>query len=419
MGMETAFFIHNRREIAKYIGNGLLFLHSGLQKRVSAQETYDFRPNKMFYYLTGLCEPHLVLILFVEQGQAKEFLLIPKSDPLKESWEGKQLDKDTAAECSGIAQVYDLTELNRIWSFLIDEKEDFPLWVNIKDGQLRDLYTHFQLQLDIERVECIYQELAFMRSRKREEELEKLANACFIASRGVYQVMQQAKAGLFEYQLEAIHDYEMKVSGLKSGQYKTILAAGKNATILHYLDKNSTIGEQDLILMDIDVEVEHYHCDCTRVFPASGEFSPRQREVYSAVLDVQKALIAYTQPGITYGELNQLAKTLLQKACERLGLLQGSHRLEDYYFHRVGHLIGLDTHDAGEMEDGTVLREGMVLTIEPGLYIPEEEIGVRIEDMVALTQQGNRNLTYHIVKEIEDIERLMKKGSGYGDRCSK
>lgn len=199
----------------------------------------------------------------------------------------------------------------------------------------------------------------------------------------------------------------MKFHGLKSGEYKTILASGKNATVLHYLDNNSLIEENDLILMDIDVERDSYHCDFTRVFPANGSFSPRQKEVYTAVLNVQKQLIKDLKPGITFSYFNDLAKQYLTEACHKLNLLKGNRKLEDYYFHNVGHLIGLDTHDVGCQDSNAIIKEGMVITVEPGIYITEENMGIRIEDMIAVKRNGNINLTECMIKEIPEIEDLM------------
>ncbi|GAA0363393.1 aminopeptidase P family protein [Bacillus horti] len=408
--MEKTFFIQNRKKVAKLLEYGIVLLHSGVKARVSSQETYDFRPNKMFYYLTGLSEPNLVLMLCIEHAEVKEFLLIPELDPVKQAWDGKQLDKDSAAQISGVEHIFDLGELQRVWDYLLYEYSYLPIWMNIKDGQLRELCTHFNLAFETEHIECIHEKLSFLRSFKEPEEIEKLSQVSKVAALGVQEAIKKSKPGLYEYQVEAFHDYVMKSNGLKPGHYKTILAAGQNATILHYLDNDSIIEGNDLILMDIDVEIEQYHCDCTRVFPASGRFTERQKQIYSAVLHVQKGLISYLKPGVTYGELNEYAKALLGKACQKLNVLHEHNKLEDYYFHQVGHAIGLDTHDVGVLEEDTVLKPGMVLTIEPGLYIQEEQIGVRIEDMVAVTENGNINLTEHLVKEIEDIEQLMARG---------
>lgn len=401
-------FKRNRKNIAKQIKNGLVILYSGVNKRVSSQESYDFRPNKMFYYVTGLSDPNLVVILKVDNNEVESCLFIPEPDPLKEKWEGKQLSEAAATYVSNIQSVFYKEDLIATWKKIRRENKDLPMWLNLKDYQDIDFRDYFDLPVEPKEPRCIHDLMAELRVIKTKEEIDKLQKATELAAKGVEEVISNAKPGMYEYQLEAIHDFAMKSHGLKPGQYKTIVAAGKNATILHYLDNDCLVGDDDLILMDLDVEVDAYHCDFTRVFPANGMFSIRQKEVYSAVLDVQKRLINRVKPGITYGKLNELAKQWLTEACEALRLFDDGQELEDYYFHNVGHFIGLDTHDVGQLDEATVLEAGMVLTIEPGLYIPEEQIGVRIEDMIAVTTDSYINLTEHMVKEINEIEQLMK-----------
>lgn len=413
--MDPSFFKYNRNLVAQHVRDGIVVLHSGVKKQVSSQEGYDFRPNKMFYYLTGLSHPGLILILMVQESQVKEFLFIPKPDPLKEAWEGKQLDKQWAKRVSEIEYICDISNVKETWGDILQKHQSSYLWLNTKDHQTHELQTYFDLVFDEKRVKCIHDYLSLLRIRKTTLEIKKVENASQVAALGVKEVIKNARPGVYEYQLEAVHDFVMKSNGIKPGQFKTILASGKNTTILHYLDNDSLIDDGDLILMDIDVEVDHYHCDFTRVFPANGRFSPRQHEVYSAVLKVQKELISILKPGLRFSELNQLAEKLLTYACKQLAL---PGNLKNYYFHRIGHPIGLDTHDVGHTED-MVLNEGMVITIEPGLYITEERIGVRIEDIMAITRTGSRNLTAHMEKEIEDIEQLMaRKGSGIVDQYS-
>lgn len=409
--VDATFFINNRQKLARNIHNGLIILHSGCKQRVSTQESYDFRPNKMFYYFIGLVDPNLVAILKIIDGNVEPFLLIPKKDSLKEKWDGKQLTNQDCSYASGINldNISYICNLQQLWEKLRTTNKHLPVWINMKDEQQKELRYYYNLSIDWKNITCMHEIASDMRSIKTPAEIAAIKRASRIASEGVISVIQNTEPGLYEYQLEATHDYVMKSHGLKSTQFKTILASGKNTTILHYLDNNQLVLENDLILMDIDVEVDAYHCDFTRVFPANGKFSPRQKEVYSAVLDVQKQLLSTLKPGITYGDFNELSKTLLAEACDQLGLFKQGQRLEDYYFHNVGHAIGLDTHDVGELHEETVLQEGMVLTVEPGLYIPEENIGVRIEDIVALTSHGHRNLTEHMVKEVQDIERLMVK----------
>ncbi|GGP07797.1 aminopeptidase P family protein [Oceanobacillus neutriphilus] len=405
--MEQSFFKKNRELIADDVKNGIILLYSGPVKKISSQESYEFRVNKMFYYLTGINQPNVILLLYVKNALMDETLFIPKPDPGAKNWDGEQFEETHAAERSGISNIYYLDKLKPLTDAMIENNKDDTIWVNMVDRQHSDLRKEYDLSLTDGRMKCIHKLLSIRRNQKKALEIDKIKEAGRFAAAGMREMMRYAVPGIREYQLEAIHDYTMKSKGLKSGQYKTILASGKNATILHYLDNDCNVEAGDLVLVDMDVEVDYYHSDITRVFPASRTFTNRQREVYMEVLYAQKELIKALKPGMTYGEWNQLAKILLTSSCERLSLPKP---LGYYYFHRAGHPIGLDTHDVGQWNDKTVFVEGMVMTVEPGLYIPEENIGIRIEDMVAITSDGAINLTDHLEKEIDDIEQLMTEG---------
>ena len=219
--------------------------------------------------------------------------------------------------------------------------------------------------------------------------------------------MKESKAGLYEYQLESYFDYVIKNEGQRINSFKTIAASGVNATILHYVDNNAVLKDGDLVLFDLGTETEFYISDISRTFPVNGKFTPRQKEVYQAVLDVNKKCIEFLKPGITKEEYNNYAKELLIKACKKLGLITKDEELSKYYWHSVGHSIGLDTHDPCDYD--SPFKAGMLVTCEPGLYIEEEKIGVRIEDDILITEDGAINLSQDIIKEVKDIEDFMKK----------
>lgn len=410
--MNPSFFSTNRQEVTEHIKDGIILIHSGVKKKVSTQESYGFRPNKMFYYLTGLSEHEMVVVLFVNNAEVQEMLFIPEKDPERERWEGKGLDIGQIREQSSIQSVYNLHELAGKIDVLLSHSKDATIWLNVDDNQPEEFKSHFNLNIPADKVQNIHPYLSHMRKTKQPIEIEGLKRTIQLAVDGVIKVMKTAKEGIYEYELEAIFDYTMKSNGLKTGQYHTILASGKNATILHYIANDSLIQQDELILIDIDVEKNHYHCDFTRVFPASGKFTERQKEIYEAVLSVQKEIISAVRPGITYGELNAMSKKLLWMKCKELGLDTVDKQLNQYYFHNIGHFIGLDTHDVGELTEDSPLTAGMVLTIEPGLYIASEKVGIRIEDMIAVTEEGHENLTKELVKEVADIEYLISKSKG-------
>ena len=254
----------------------------------------------------------------------------------------------------------------------------------------------------------LYSTLANMRMVKSDCEVENIRTAIEKTRIGIEAMMKASKPGLFEYELEAHYDFNAKLSGVQEKAFHTIAASGINATVLHYEANNSQTQDGDLILFDLGCAWNHYAADISRTFPVNGKFSPRQKEIYQAVLDVEKAVIEAIKPGIKVSDLNKLARDLLADKCRILGLIgDNKEDVSKYYYHGIGHSLGLDTHDVGGRE--YVLAPGMVITIEPGLYIEEEQIGIRIEDDILVTEVGFENLSASIIKEINDIETFMKK----------
>ena len=223
--------------------------------------------------------------------------------------------------------------------------------------------------------------------------------------------MSESRSGIYEYQLENYFDFVIKENGQRIHSFKTIAASGKNATILHYSSNNTLLKENELILFDLGTETDYYISDISRTFPINGKFTERQKQVYNEVLEVNKKCIEFLKPGVTKLQYNEYAKKLLTEACYRLGLIKEDSEVIKYYFHSIGHTIGLDTHDPCFYENG--IEEGMCLTVEPGLYIEEENIGIRIEDDVLITKDGCINLSANIIKEVADIEEFFKKNNKY------
>ena len=218
--------------------------------------------------------------------------------------------------------------------------------------------------------------------------------------------MKNAKAGMYEYQLETYFDQYIKYNGQKDVSFKTIAATGINATVLHYTTNDTILKEDELILFDLGCRTDLYISDISRTFPVNGKFTERQKEVYEKVLDVNKKCIKFLKAGVTWKEYNDYARYLLAEACIELGLIEDKKDVVKYYMHSIGHSIGLDTHDPSL--NYLPITEGMTLTVEPGLYIEEEKIGIRIEDDVLITKDGCINLSENIIKEVNDIEKFMK-----------
>ena len=208
--------------------------------------------------------------------------------------------------------------------------------------------------------------------------------------------------------IEAYFDFNCKSKGVKDLAFNTIAATGKNATVLHYVDNNAEMKDGDLILFDLGAQYKYYNANISRTFPVSGKFTARQKEVYNAVLKVNEEIIKTIKPGITTAELNAKANDLLGEACVSLGLLEDKKDFRKYYFHSIGHSLGLDTHDV-IIDRNFTFEPGMVYTVEPGLYIPEESIGIRIEDDILVTEDGSINLTKDMIKTVEEIEDFMSR----------
>ncbi|UYP00321.1 M24B family metallopeptidase [Oceanotoga sp. DSM 15011] len=227
-----------------------------------------------------------------------------------------------------------------------------------------------------------------------------------ITKNGIYEMMKNSKPDMMEYQIEAYFDFILKSNGVTEYAFPTIAASGKNGAILHYSSNNSKASDGDLILFDLGAKWNNYSADISRTFPVNGRFTQRQKDIYNVILDTMKEIENNAKPGITLGNLNELSKRLLADGCKKLGLIEDEKDLSKYYFHSIGHFLGLDTHDVGQR--GKEFEPGMIITNEPGLYIPEENIGIRIEDDLLITENGCENLSKEIIKEIEDIENFMK-----------
>ena len=257
-------------------------------------------------------------------------------------------------------------------------------------------------------VKNLSNKIAPLRMIKSEEEIAEMKKAIEITIEGVKSLMKNSKAGMKEYQLEAYFDFECKTKGVKDYAFGTIAAAGKNATILHYAENNSELKDGDLILFDLGAQWNLYNADITRTFPVNGNFSDRQKEVYEAVLSVNKAVIEKIKPGVNYKELNAWATDLIADECIKLGIIKEKDEVRKYYWHSIGHSLGLDTHDVEPHGRNFTFAEGMVFTVEPGIYIGEENIGIRIEDDILVTNDGCEVLTKDMIKDVSEIEEFMK-----------
>lgn len=399
--------------------NSIAILHSGYSVFKTADSTYPFVVNNNFYYLTGIDQIDVTLVVGKFNNTYKEYLFIDEIDEVMSKWVGMTLTKEEASNISDIpvSSILYNSAFNRFITNMLQPTRHF---VDVAENVYLDLerrpiklYNTFALSFSRMlkkdypsiKLENLYVYMLEMRMIKDEDEVKLVCESIDSTKRAIYNVMKHSKEHQSEMLAEAYHNFVL-TSENKAPSFGNIIASGKNATILHYEDNNSPIEKDTLLLMDVGCYTKHYSSDISRTFPTSGKFTKRQKEVYEVVLDCNKKCIEYAKHGITWKELNDYAKSLLANGCKKLGLITEDSELIKYYFHSIGHSLGLDVHDPSI--DNLGLLEGMIITIEPGLYIEEEGIGIRIEDDILITKDKAIVLSKDIIKEINDIEEFMK-----------
>ncbi|WP_346929515.1 aminopeptidase P family protein [Clostridium sp.] len=415
--MNKNFFATNRQKLRDVISNNsMAIFFAGQAPYKSADETYPFTPNRNFYYLTGIDEEKVIMVMVNINGEVSEMLFIQENDPVMAKWVGETISEVEAKEVSGIEDIkflkdfestiagyFDRFSMNNV--FLDLERQEF----NIPRTSSQNFAGEIMQRYPYIKVKNIYHDIALLRTIKREEEIELIKKAIDITYDGIKEIWSNAKPGMNEYEIEAYFNYILKKNGVKDFAFPTIAATGKNATILHYVDNNTKTEDGELMLLDLGAQYKYYNGDISRTFPINGKFTERQKEVYNIVLEANETVMKAVKPGVTTGELQDITKRVLAEGCKRIGLIKEDSELNKYYYHGVAHPLGLDTHDVGPRN--VELKPGMIITDEPGLYIEEEGIGIRIEDDILVTEDGYINLSAHIIKSVEDIEAFMSKNN--------
>jgi len=368
----------------------------------------NFLQDNNFKYLIGLDLPEAILVISKQKKPVME-LFIERGIPEMEVWEGKKMTKEEASEISGIEKISYLDEFERkIGSYMGSSISVYTnLGYNNIDKPLnkqQDFITKAKQHFPHITASDITKIMIPLRSVKTKWEIEQIQKAINVTGEGIKNIIIKSKIWMMEYELEAILQFEVTRKGFQHMGFKPIIAAGGNAATLHYEQNNSKIGKDEMVLLDVGAACNGYSADISRTFPVSGKFTKRQKEVYSEVLKINKKIITMVKPGIGMKELNEKTVELIQKSLIKLKLIEDKKDYRKYYMHSVGHHLGMDTHDIGARD--SVLKMGNVITIEPGIYIPEEKIGVRIEDDILVTKTGNKNLSKNIPKEINELENL-------------
>lgn len=411
--MKRETIIKRRNELLKENKKGsITVLFSGDLVKRSADSTYPFVVNRNFYYLTNCEEDSLIYVYINTENVSKEILFIKDYNPLEEKWVGKSLTKDEAIHKSGIFIVQPLSQFESIFTrtlarndvdtiYVDSERDSFKQRLNEAEKftkKLSDSYPHLK-------VININQKINLMRTVKSDEEIEEMKNAIEVTRKGIEFILKNIKPGRYEYQSAADFEYQCALNNATLA-FDTIVASGKDATILHYVTNQKPLVENDLVLFDLGASVNHYCADISRTFPVSGKFTDRQKTFYSIVLKAQEEVIKAIKPGVTLIQLNEIVRSVYKDECVKANIIESEDQVDQVYYHSVSHSLGLDTHDVGLVE-GAMLKPGMVVTVEPGLYSEKESIGIRIEDDVLVTEDGSINLSSSILKSVEEIETYM------------
>ena len=429
----TSIYASRRQRLAKAV-EGVVVVPTAPERLRNRDSHYPYRFDSHFYYLTGFTEPEAALVL----AGGKSILFCRERNEEREIWDGLRYGPEAARERFGFDEALAIGKLDDEMSRLLENQPAlyYPMgadaqWDARAIGWLNAVRARVRAGVAApERMHDVRALVDDMRLTKDAHELGVMRRAARIASAAHRRAMQRTRAGRYEYEIEAELLYEFRRNGAQYPAYSPIVAGGANACVLHYVANDALLRDGDLLLIDAGCELDGYTSDITRTYPVGGRFSGAQREVYDIVLAAQRAALDAVRPGRAWNEPHDAAVKVLAQGMIDLKLLAGGveealekETYKRFYMHRTGHWLGLDVHDAGEYKrEGTwrALAPGMVLTVEPGLYIrgapdvPERlrNIGVRIEDDALVTQAGSEVITAEAPKAVDDIEALMRDARG-------
>jgi len=424
-----------REAFVKQMGEGVAIFPAAPLSIRSHDTEYRYRQDNDFYYLTGFPEPEALCLLSPQQDTERFVLFVRPRDKDREVWTGRRFGAERAKEIFGADATYTIDKLDEILPqhLATAEKVYYALGRSEPmNAKVPDLMNRGRMMRQrsgrgpvslIDPGEILHE----LRLHKSAEEIELMRRAVAASAAAHQAAVTLTRPGMYEYEIEALLEFHFRRLGATGPAYPSIVASGTNATILHYVENNQQIQDGDLLLIDAAAEYACYCSDVTRTFPVGSRFSPVQRDVYDLVLTAQKQAIDMVRPGVRFSEVHQRATEILVDGLREFGILsgqtkeimeKGEHRR--FFMHGTSHWLGMDVHDVGKYklgEESRILEPGMVLTVEPGLYIAEDAegvndryrgIGVRIEDDVLVTADGHEVLTAAIPKEIDDIETLRK-----------
>jgi len=428
-------FARRRRDLMAMMSANSIAILTAAPERVRSRDTYfPYRQDSDFQYLCGFPEPEAVMVLLPKRPQGEFILFCRERDRSREIWDGYRAGPEGAREGYGADDAFPITDIDDILPGLLEGRDRvyYALGRNRSfDGQLLDWIEGIRARartgavapdefVDLDHL------LHEMRLFKSAKELSLMRKAGAISARAHCRAMQAARPGMYEYQLQAEIEHAFATEGARHPAYGSIVGGGDNACVLHYVENGAQLQDDKLVLIDAGCEYQHYAADITRTFPVNGRFSGPQKALYEVVLEAQRAAIEAVRAGNHWDEPHKATVRVITAGLVELGLLKGDVEeliakgaYTDFYMHRAGHWLGMDVHDVGDYKvDGQwrLLEPGMVMTVEPGIYVAPDNrkvankwrgIGIRIEDDVAITRKGTEVLTGEVPKTIADIEHLM------------
>lgn len=422
--LSASTYIAHRKQFAEALApNSLAIFNSNDIMPTNADGTMPFRQNNDLLYLSGVDQEESILVIFPEATfpAQREMLFVKETNDEIAIWEGEKLTKEKATALSGIQNVYWLDQFEAILKVVMAEANTVYLNSNEHTRQSNEVETRddrfrksIQEKFPLHNYDRVTPILHRLRSLKSKEEIDQMQKACDITNAGLRRVLKFVKPGVLEYEIEAEFAHEFLRKGSRGFAYTPIIASGFNACVLHYIENNMPCNDGDLILMDVGAEYGNYASDMTRTIPVNGKFTPRQKDVYNAVLRVMRASMNLLKPGVMLGDYHQKVGVLMEQELICLGLITKeevdnqdpkSPAYKKYFMHGTSHFIGLDVHDVGIWTQP--IEAGMVFTVEPGIYIREENMGIRLENDILITEDGFTDLMGSIPLEIDEIERVM------------
>jgi len=403
--------IHQKRRqelLSRLSDNAVVIVSTNSEQKRNSDVNYPFRPDSSFWYFTGFTEPDAIAVF----SNKKYSIFVRPKDKKKEIWDGKRLGVKSAPKVLLADNAYSIDDFLKTIHKLIDKNK----FVYFDDSSTNKLNENINSIL-VNDNKSLNSVISEMRLIKDSNEIQNMQTAANLAAKAHMTAMTKVSPGLYEYHIAAEIDAEFR-TGNADHAYPPIVASGKNSCVLHYTENNKLLNDGELLLIDAGCESLGYASDITRTFPINGRFSKAQKQIYQIVLSAQKSAIACIKPGEKVNTPHQIACDIITRELTKIGIMKDLDNLSEFYMHKTGHWLGLDVHDVGEYKidnDFRDFEEGMVTTVEPGIYIRKNDkidskywnIGIRIEDDVLVTKDSHHVLSKSAVKEVKDIENLM------------